>query len=242
MDERLSGIRVIAFDADDTLWANEPLFREAERRWAEALCEYGTPEELSAELFKVESDNMEDYGYGAKAFGLSLVQTAIKVSGGRVAASAIGTTLSAVREILHNPAHPLPGVEHTLSVLRESGRFTLLLLTKGDLLDQEHKIRRSGLGKYFDDTVIVSNKDAGTYGRILGREAIPPSSFMMVGNSFKSDIAPVLEIGGWGAYVPFHMLWEHERVEEFSHGRLLRLGRIDQLPGILLRGGGDGTT
>ncbi len=234
MDKELERIKVIAFDADDTLWASEPLFKEAERIWAEALSQYGTPEELSAELFKVESANMEDLGYGAKAFGLSLVETAIKVSGGKVGADAISKTLGAVRNILHNPAHPLPGVERTLLSLRGSGKYNLVLLTKGDLLDQENKIRRSGLGKYFDGTLIVSNKDRGTYRGILTRSAIMPGELLMVGNSFRSDIIPVLEIGGWGAYVPFHVTWQHEVVEEFDHPRLLKLDSVEGLLPFLL--------
>ena len=223
----MNDIQVIAFDADDTLWENEPLFRAAERRWAEILSEYGSLEELSARLFEVEKANMEDLGYGAKAFTLSLIETAIEVTGGELTAAQTAGILAAGRSILHNPAHPLPGVAETLSALRE--RYRLVLLTKGDLLDQEHKVERSGLEPYFERIVVVSDKSERAYRQLLKELKVRPDAFLMVGNSFKSDIKPVLEMGGWGAYVPFYTTWELEKTEEFAHDRLLKLDNIGEL-------------
>ena len=180
----MNDIHVIAFDADDTLWENEPLFRAAERRWAEILSDYGSLEDLSARLFEVEKANMEDLGYGAKAFTLSLIETAIEVTGGKLTAAQTAGILAAGRTILHNPAHPLPGVAETLSALKD--RYRLVLLTKGDLLDQEHKVERSGLEPYFERIVVVSDKSERAYRQLLKELQVSPDAFLMVGNSFKS--------------------------------------------------------
>lgn len=222
-------IRVLAFDADDTLWENEPLYRQAEARWARILADYGTLEALSDRLYAVESANMADYGYGARAFYMSLVETTLQVTGNAATGEQMAQILQIARELLYNPATPLPGVEETLSRLHESGRYRMVLLTKGDLLDQEHKIDRSGLGRYFDDIVIVSNKSRKEYLDLCSRHAVPPGALGMVGNSFKSDIAPVLEIGGYGFHIPFHILWEHEKMEEYPHPRLVKLAAFSEL-------------
>jgi len=223
----LKGLTTIAFDADDTLWENEPLYREAERQWSLILKDYGTLESLSQALYATEVSNMADLGYGAKAFGISILETSVKVTGGKLTGSQTGEILKIIRGLLHNPATPLPGVAATLDALH--GRYRLVLLTKGDLLDQEHKIDRSGLSKYFSHIEIVSDKNIGTYQSMIARLGIRADEFLMVGNSFKSDIAPVLELGGWGAYVPFRILWQLEHAEEYEHERLLRLTDIGQL-------------
>lgn len=228
----IDSIKVVAFDADDTLWENEPLFREAERTWAGILKDYGTLEELSVRLFEVEKANMEDYGFGAKAFTLSLIETALKVTGGNLTAAQTAGILAAGRNILHNPAKPLPGVPETLAALRE--HYPLVLLTKGDLLDQEHKIERSGLAPYFSRIFVVSNKSDREYRRLLHDLSVAPDAFLMVGNSFKSDIRPVLEMGGWGIHIPFHVLWELERTEEYDHERLFRVFRFSDIARCLL--------
>lgn len=227
-------IKVLAFDADDTLWESEPLYREAERRWAEILSEYGTTESLSAALYAVEVANMEDYGYGAKAFTLSLLETSVKVAGGALDADRVGRILAIGRHLLHNPAAPMPGVRETLEKLHCSGRYRMVLLTKGDLLDQEHKTERSGLAPYFDRVRIVSDKTEREYRRLLDEFGVGPESFLMVGNSFKSDISPVLALGGWGIYVPFHITWELERTEEYDHDRLVRVARFPDILSVLL--------
>ncbi|MBR1872221.1 MAG: HAD family hydrolase [Bacteroidales bacterium] len=227
-------VRVLAFDADDTLWENETLYRKAEARWAEVLKDYGTLEELSAALYSVESANMPLYGYGTRAFFMSLVETSLKVSGNALKGEQTGAILDIARDLLHNPATPLPGVPETLESIRESKRYIMVLLTKGDLLDQELKIERSGLGKFFDYVDIVSNKSRKEYLDICAKYGICPAEFLMVGNSFKSDIAPVLEIGGSGIHVPFHVTWEHERMEEFPHPNLAKVRSFSEIAPLLL--------
>ena len=227
-------IKIIAFDADDTLWVSEPLFREAERLWADLLKDYGTLEALSAALYAVEVANMEDYGYGAKAFTLSLLETSVKVTGGALTAEQTARILAIGRRLLHNPAQPMPGVRQTLEALHGSGRYRMVLLTKGDLLDQEHKVERSGLAPFFDRICVVSDKNERTYRSLLEEFGEGPEAFAMVGNSFKSDIKPVLELGGWGIYVPFHITWELEKTEEFDHHRLARAERFEDILPILL--------
>ena len=208
----IEGLKVVAFDADDTLWSNEPLFREAERKVAERL---------------------SDYGFGVKAYVLSMIENAIKISGGRVSAEQIGYILESGREILHNPATPLPGVVETLSKLQADGRWRLVMLTKGELLTQEHKIQRSGLGKYFSHIEIVSDKSQNEYLVLCDKLGITPDQLLMVGNSFKSDIEPVLQLGGWGVHIPAETLWKLEHTEEYDHPRLFRSESISDLLTIL---------
>jgi len=230
----LDQVKVVAFDADDTLWENESRFRTAERLVADRLSEYGDFEHISSELYKVECANMEDYGFGAKAYILSMIETAIKVSGGTVDADTIRFIIDSGREILHNPATPFQGVEDTLRDLSGSGAFRLVLLTKGELLDQEHKIARSGLAKYFSHIEIVSNKSDREYYTLCRKLGIDPSELMMVGNSFKSDIDPVLRLGGWGVHIPSEILWKLEHTDEYDHPRLFRLASVTQLLQVLL--------
>ena len=230
----IEGIKVIAFDADDTLWSNEPLFREAERKVAEELSEFGDFQFISDELYKVEFKNMQDYGFGAKAYTLSMIENAIKISGGKVNAEQISFILDSGREILHNPATPLPGVINTLEKLQADGHFRLVLLTKGDLLDQERKLSRSGLVKYFDHIEIVSNKSQREYQILCDKLGIKPEELMMVGNSFKSDIEPVLQLGGWGIHIPFEVLWKLEHTEEYDHHKLFKVTTFQEITRILL--------
>ncbi len=230
----LDQIKVVAFDADDTLWENEKRFRKAEKLVAERLSEYGDFDYISSELYKTECANMEDYGFGAKAYILSMVETAVNISKGKVDAGTVKFIIDSGREILHNPAKPFPGVVETLRKLSDSGAYRLVLLTKGELLDQEHKITRSGLAGFFSHIEILSNKSDREYSSLCAKLGIEPGQFMMVGNSFKSDIDPVLRLGGWGVHIPFEVLWKLEHVDEYDHPRLFRLSSIDQLPGVLL--------
>lgn len=233
MQARWDQIQVVAFDADDTLWENEPLFREAERQWADLLHEYGDLPMLSAALYAVEVANMEDLGYGAKAFTLSLIETAIQVTDGKLTAAQTREILKIGRRLLHNPAAPMSGVTETLRRIRACGRYRMVLLTKGDLLDQEHKVLRSGLEPFFDRVVVVSNKSKREYSRLMKELDVSAEQFLAVGNSFKSDIQPVLELGGWGIHIPFHVLWELEKTEEFDHERLLRVTCFEEIAPIL---------
>lgn len=222
-------VRTIAFDADDTLWENETLFREAERQWAEVMKDYGSLEELSAILYKREAENMEDLGFGAKPYLISVMETSVALAGDKLTGPMVAKIIAAGRQIMRNPATPLPGVKEALQAIRDKKKYRMVMLTKGDLLDQEHKIARSGLGAYFDRIVITSNKSKKEYLELCQAEGITPENLLMVGNSFKSDIAPVLELGGWGAYVPFKVIWEHEKTEEYEHPRLLKLSALGEL-------------
>ncbi|HIR83223.1 MAG TPA: HAD family hydrolase [Candidatus Cryptobacteroides pullicola] len=228
-------IKVVVFDADDTLWANQPYFDEAEDRYSSLLSDYGEAEYIKGELFSTEMRNMDELGFGATAFTLSMIETALRIGGESLPVSAISDIYAIGRSLLRIPATPLEGVEDTLQKLSASHRFRLVVLTKGNLLDQERKLERSGLGRYFDHVEIVSDKNEKTYSDFVSFLGVEASEMMMVGNSFKSDIAPVLAIGGYGAYIPFHTTWQHERAEEYAHPRLIRLDSLGQLPGMLLQ-------
>lgn len=226
-------IKVIVFDADDTLWDIQSYFDRAEDIFTDELKEYGKAEELSEILYRTESANMPVLGYGAKAVCISMVETALAVSGGKVSGDSLMRILSAAKSLLSLPATPLPGVVETLKALKGQGRYRLTVLTKGDLLDQESKLRRSGLGEYFDNVVVVSEKGRKEYLDLCRSESVAPSEMAMVGNSFKSDIIPVVEIGGRGIYIPSHSIWRHEVVEEFCHPNIVRLDSFAEILPLL---------
>ena len=228
----LTAVKVLAFDADDTLWSNEPLFREAEKKVAEALSDFGDFQYISDELYKVEFKNMGDYGFGAKAYVLSMIENAVNITGGKLTGEQVMYIIDSGRKILRNPATPLPGVEETLKRLSEDGRYKLVLMTKGELLDQERKIARSGLAKYF--SLIDTNKTQKEYIGLCDRLGISPSELMMIGNSFKSDIEPVLQLGGWGIYIPSETLWKLEHTEEYDHRNLFKVNAFEDIINILL--------
>lgn len=228
--ERFEDIQAIAFDADDTLWDCQSHFVAVERRYQELLSPYADAEHVSGELFRTESSNMELLGYGTKAFTLSLVENAVAVSGGRVSAAVIGEIVALGKSLLRLPATPLPGVRETLAALR--GR-RLVLFTKGELLDQENKLRRSGLEGFFSHVEIVSDKTEREYLALCRHISVSPDHLLMVGNSFRSDIAPALAVGAWAAHIPFHVTWQLEITEEFGHERLRRLSRFSELPDLL---------
>ncbi len=234
MNDKITNIKAVVFDADDTLWSNEPLFRDAEAHFYSTLSAYGTPEHLEEELYRTEMANIAELGYGTKAFIISMVETAIRVSGGKVSADIIGSIVAYGRRILSNPAVPLPGVEAALSAIRESRKFTMALLTKGDLLEQNGKIERSGLSHYFDVTDVVYEKTGTQYSDLCRRLGIVPAEMLMVGNSFKSDIDPVLRLGGKGVYIPVAETWKHEIIDEYQHPGLYRLSSISELPSLLV--------
>lgn len=223
-------IEVIAFDADDTLWDCQSHFADVERRYCGLLADYGDADHIAGELFRTEAANMELLGYGTKAFTLSLVENAVAVSGGRVSATAIGEIVSLGKELLRLPATPLPGVRETLTALR--GR-RLAVFTKGELLDQESKLRRSGLEGYFSHVEIVSDKTTHEYLALCRHLDVAPDRLLMVGNSFRSDIAPALAVGAAAAHIPFHVTWQLEVADEFDHERLVRLRRFSELADIL---------
>lgn len=223
-------IDVIAFDADDTLWDCQSHFADVERRYCELLAAYGDADSIAGELFRTEARNMALLGYGTKAFTLSLVENAVGVSHGRVTGDEIGRIVDMGKELLALPATPLPGVRETLRAL---GGIRKVVFTKGELLDQQSKLQRSGLAPLFDHVEIVSDKTGEAYRALCRRLRITPDRLLMVGNSFRSDIAPALAVGAWAAHIPFHVTWQLEVTEEFEHERLVRLKEMSELREIV---------
>lgn len=227
-----SPLTAIGFDADDTLWQNEQFFRLTEQRFAELLADHGDPEIIAGHLLDAERRNLALYGFGIKGFTLSMIETAIEVTAGKVPAAIIQQILLAGREMLHHPVETLPQVPETLE--RLAGRYRLIMITKGDLFDQERKLAQSGLGDFFDAIEIVSGKDAATYARIFARHGDGPEAAMMVGNSLKSDVVPALEAGSWGVFVPHDLTWALEHAEEpVEAPRFRKLDEIRALPELI---------
>ena len=207
----IEGIKVIGFDADDTLWVNEPYYREAEREFVDLLAAYGVRGNVAGALFNTEMANLELYGYGIKAFMLSLVECAIELTDGAIKSSAIGRIIGIGKSMLERPIELLEDVKFVLQGL--APHYRLIVATKGDLLDQERKMRKSSISSYFHHIEVMSDKKEQHYVQLLKHLDISPAEFLMVGNSLKSDIIPPLELGAWGIYVPFHTTWAHEEVD-----------------------------
>lgn len=208
----IEGIQVIGFDADDTLWVNETYFLETEQKLRLLLSPYVDSETVSAELFRTESRNMPLYGYGVKAYILSVLETAIRITDGKVPASVLQQILTLGKEQLTKPVELLDGVEETLNAL--VGRYRLIVVTKGDLLDQEQKLRRSGIEHLFHHVEIMSDKTDREYHSLLNHLDIRPEEFLMIGNSLRSDILPPLQLGSYAIHVPYQTTWAHELVDE----------------------------
>jgi len=211
-------IKVIGFDADDTLWVNETFFRNAELEFARLLSPYETANKIDQELFKKEMDNLEMYGYGVKAFVLSMVESAIEISNGSISNDTLSKILDIGKSMINQPVELLDGVEEVLKTL--SKQYRLILATKGDLLDQERKLEKSGLTDYFHHIEVLSDKKEANYSKLLNHLDINPSEFLMIGNSLKSDILPLVNIKAHAIHVPFHTTWAHEQVtEEETNGK-----------------------
>jgi putative hydrolase of the HAD superfamily len=204
-------LSTIGFDADDTLWQNEQFFRMTEQQFTDLLADFAEPDHLSERLLQAEKRNLEHYGFGIKGFTLSMIETAIEVTGGKAPASVISDILEAGREMLSHPVETLPHARETLEAL--AGTHRLVLITKGDLFDQERKLAASGLGELLDAVEIVSAKNADTYRLLFARHGDGPEHAMMVGNSLKSDVIPAIEAGGWGVHVPHELTWQLEHAE-----------------------------
>lgn len=226
-------VKVIAFDADDTLWVNEPYFQETERKFCGLLEDYMPHHSLAKELFKTEMDNLRLYGYGVKGFMLSMIETAIRVSGKTIPNEIIEKTITYGKELLEKPIELLDGIEESLQVLKE--RYRLVVATKGDLLDQERKLKRSGLEHYFHHIEIMSDKQEADYLKLIRHLDITPAEFLMIGNSLKSDCMPVIEIGGHAVHIPYHTTWAHETVEgNYAHPHFREAVHIQEiLPSLL---------
>ena len=230
----MPALSAIAFDADDTLWHNERFFRLTHDHFSDLLSDYAGRDHLEERLLEAERRNVGRYGFGIKGFVLSMIETALEVTDNRVPGAVIGEIVAAGREMLTHPIELLPHAEVVLARLK--GRYPLLVITKGDLIDQERKIAQSGLGEVFDGVEIVSTKTPAVYAEIFRRRAIPLDAAMMVGNSLKSDVLPVLALGGWGVHVPHELTWalEHDTAPEDS-ARFRLIDDLGQLPALLDR-------
>ena len=236
---RSEEFKVIAFDADDTLWDCQGHFEEVEEHLYSLIAPYC--ENPKQELFNTESGNMEDLGYGCKAFTISILETAMRVAGNDLSVTQLSELLAHCKSLLHLPATPLPGVEQTLRELRERivgnlspltshpSPLKMVVFTKGELQDQENKLKRSGLLKYFDDVEITSNKTQAEFLALCEHQRIHPSELLMIGNSLKSDIAPALAIGAWAIHIPFHVTWQLEHFEDFDHERMIKIEHFSEI-------------
>ncbi|RZJ20022.1 MAG: HAD family hydrolase [Acinetobacter sp.] len=228
----MTNIKVIAFDADDTLWVNEPYFREAEDKFCALLEDYLPLHSVAAELFKIEIRNLPLYGYGIKGFMLSMIETILEVTEGTASLEMISKAIEFGKEQLNKPIELLDGVEMVLEALK--GEYRLVVATKGDLLDQERKLQKSGLEKYFHHIEIMSDKQERDYLKLLKHLDCKPEDFLMIGNSLKSDVLPVLQIGGNAVHVPYHTTWAHEVVENnVAHENFSAIPSIDEILNIL---------
>jgi putative hydrolase of the HAD superfamily len=228
-------IRVIAFDADDTLWHNESYYRDAEASFRRMLAAYHDEAWIQERLFATEMRNLAHFGYGIKSFMLSMIETTVELTEGRVSGGEIQQILDLGKEMLAHPVEPLPQVPETLAALH--GRYRLMVITKGDLMDQEAKLARSGLDTFFSAVEVVSEKDEGAYRLILSRNAIDPREFLMVGNSVKSDILPVVALGGRAVHVPYETTWIHEHVPDADTSAFTTLEHVGLLPAWLANQG-----
>jgi len=233
MEVNYSNIKVIGFDADDTLWVNETYFRDAELEFGKLLSPYETVNIIDQELFKKEMENLPLYGYGIKSFVLSMVEMALKLSNYKVSNDTIGAILNIGKDMLNKPVELLEGVEETLKALSKD--YRLILVTKGDLLDQERKLEKSGLAKYFHHIEVLSDKHESNYSGLLNHLDIQPSEFLMIGNSLKSDVLPIININAHAIHVPFHTTWVHEQVkdEETNNKFYKTINSLLDLEGIL---------
>jgi len=226
-------IKVVAFDADDTLWDCQSWFDEVEHRCGDLLRPWATQEEVTQGLFATERANMELLGYGTKAFTISLVENAVKMTNGEIPGDIVSQLIQMGKGLLRFPTTPLPEVKSSLQRLYDDGRYRLVVFTKGELLDQESKLKRSGLGDYFEYMETVSNKGKDEYVTLCNHLDIEPDEMVMVGNSFRSDIAPALAVGCYAIHIPYHVVWELEKSEEFPHERLQKISHFGEVLDIL---------
>ena len=227
-------IDTVAFDADDTLWHNEHLFQDTQKKLEGIVQRYRPGENIHEALFAVEMQNLALFGYGIKGFTLSMVEAAIQLTGGRIAAEEIHEIVQLGKTMIEAPVDLLDGVEETLAAV--TGRYRVILITKGDIVDQSSKIERSGLAGHFEQVEIVPRKNAGVYRAIFERHGIEPARAVMVGNSMPSDVLPMLELGGHAVHVPYELIWAHEAHDEDPVSeRFHRLQRLNELPELLER-------
>ena len=229
MHQRLT---TIGFDADDTLWHNERFFHMTQDHFADLLADYAVQDHLMERLLAAERRNLPHYGFGIKGFTLSMIETAVEVTDGKVPASVIAEILTVGRDMLSHAVELLPHVEDVLEAMK--GRYKLILITKGDLLHQESKVAQSGLRGFFDAVEIVSHKTKVEYVDIFARHGQGADAGLMVGNSMASDVVPMIEAGGWGVFVPHGLTWavEHAKAPD-THPRFVQISELDKLPDLV---------
>ena len=229
----MQNIKVIAFDADDTLWVNEPYFQETEKEFCMLLEDYLPQHTLARELLQTEVQNLTLYGYGIKGFMLSMIETALKVSEHTIPAKLVDRIISLGKELLARPIELLEDVEQVLVALKE--KYRLVVATKGDLLDQERKLKLSGIEHYFHHIEIMSDKKDADYLKLIKHLDIRPEQFLMIGNSLKSDVLPVLQIGGKAVHVPYHTTWAHEVIDHtIEHPNFVQVTHLKEILSYLL--------
>lgn len=226
-------IKVIAFDADDTLWVNETYFREAERKFAKLLAGFETENKIDQELFRVEINNLSHYGYGVKSFILSMIECALELSNYKIRPKVIEDILNIGKEMIEKPIELLDNVEDVLKSLQ--GNYKLIVATKGDLLDQERKLEKSGLLQYFHHIEVMSDKKESDYEKLIQHLDIKPAAFLMIGNSLKSDVLPLVKVGASAIHIPFHTTWAHEEVsaEQQSDVTYKTVNKLTEILSIL---------
>jgi putative hydrolase of the HAD superfamily len=228
----MKNIKVIAFDADDTLWVNEPYFRDVENKFCNLLEKYTPKNKISQELLKTEMSNLSLYGYGVKGVILSMIETIIRICDNKADNKLILNAIELGKELLQKPIELLDGVEDVLASL--NGDYKIVLATKGDLLDQERKLLKSGLEKHFHHIEVMSDKKVENYVKLLKHLECKPENFLMIGNSIKSDILPVLELGSHAVHIPFHTTWIHENIDvKIDNPRFFKINIITELLNII---------
>lgn len=224
----MKDIKIIAFDADDTLWVNEPYFQETEHKFCALLEDFLPHHTVSQELFKTEMENLSLYGYGVKGFMLCMIETISKITDNKANIELVNRTIEIGKELLNKPIELIDGVEEVLKKL--NGDYRLVMATKGDLLDQERKLINSGLENHFHHIEIMSNKRKEDYQNLLKHLDCKPENFLMVGNSIKSDVLPVLELGSFAIHVPYHTTWAHEQVtQEVEEPGFIQVNKITEI-------------
>lgn len=224
--------KIIAFDADDTLWHNEPYFDEAQEKFCALFANYASHQEILQLILNHQVKNLPLYGFGIKAFTLSMVESALQLTTNQISGNVIERILLIGKDLLQKPVELLPDVENVLKELKD--KYKLIVATKGDLKDQHRKLHDSGLGHYFHHIEVMSDKTEVDYSKMLHRLDIQPQDFMMIGNSLKSDVLPVLNIGGYGIHVPYHTTWEYERIDfEIVHKNFKTMNSIKDILSLL---------
>ena len=226
--------KIIAFDADDTLWHNEPYFDEAQAKFCELFADYASNQEILQLILSHQVKNLPLYGFGIKAFVLSMIESALELTNHQISGNGIEKIIKIGKDLLQKPVELLPEVEDVLQQLK--GKYKLVVATKGDLKDQHRKLHDSGIGHYFHHIEVMSDKKELDYEKMLGRLDIKPENFIMIGNSLKSDVLPVLNIGGHGYHVAYHTTWEYEKIDfEIQHDNFKSLEKITDVLPILLQ-------